>query len=223
MLWAACVCPRPAHAGMPSFVSISAPSAPPPPSPSDGRTALELACVKGHAGVVKLLIDAGCDVNAQDQLGSCALLETCAHGHDDILATLKRAGARRVCLPCVACCSMLAKQCAPPFNHPQLPIMNTRPCRSLDGHKSSVEQAAVLCTAVFEGNLPLLRRLISAGCAVDAGDYDKRTALHISASEGNLQACRLLIEEGGADPLVADRWGHTPLDEGEWAGTSAAI
>lgn len=120
---------------------------------------------------------------------------------------------------------------------------------SLDGSKSSVEQAAVLCTAVFDGNLPLLRRLLTAGVSVDAGDYgaqrvavlgenarslidgtktciecgrlhtdpycpvcgstgqplrpshttDQRTALHISAAEGNLQAVRLLVEEGGAD------------------------
>jgi hypothetical protein len=45
---------------------------------------------------------------------------------------------------------------------------------SLDGSKSSVEQAAVLCTAVFDGNLPLLRRLLTAGVSVDAGDYGAR-------------------------------------------------
>ncbi len=48
--------------------------------------------------------------------------------------------------------------------------------------------AAQLCTCVFEGNLPLLRRLIRAGAAADAGDYDKRTALHIAAAEGNTAA-----------------------------------
>jgi hypothetical protein len=31
----------------------------------------------------------------------------------------------------------------------------------------------------------LLRRLLRAGSPVDIGDYDKRTALHISAAEGN--------------------------------------
>jgi ankyrin repeat protein len=33
--------------------------------------------------------------------------------------------------------------------------------------------------------LQLLRRLLRAGSPVDIGDYDKRTALHISAAEGN--------------------------------------
>jgi len=55
--------------------------------------------------------------------------------------------------------------------------------------------AAQLCTCVFEGNLPLLRRLIRAGAAADAGDYDKRTALHIAAAEGNTAAVKI------TDPL----------------------
>ena len=54
--------------------------------------------------------------------------------------------------------------------------------------------AAQLCTCVFEGNLPLLRRLIRAGAAADAGDYDKRTALHIAAAEGNTAAVRPQLE-----------------------------
>lgn len=50
--------------------------------------------------------------------------------------------------------------------------------------------ASQLCTAVFEGDLPLLRRLLSAGASADVCDYDKRTALHIAAAEGNLAAVR---------------------------------
>lgn len=53
-----------------------------------------------------------------------------------------------------------------------------------------VAMASQLCTAVFEGDLPLLRRLIRAGAAADAGDYDRRTALHIAAAEGNTAAVR---------------------------------
>lgn len=36
-------------------------------------------------------------------------------------------------------------------------------------------------------------------CTAVLPTADKRTALHISAAEGNLQAVRLLVEEGGAD------------------------
>ena len=44
----------------------------------------------------------------------------------------------------------------------------------------------MLCTCVIECDLPLLRRYLRAGAPVDACDYDRRTALHCSAAEGNL-------------------------------------
>jgi hypothetical protein len=75
---------------------------------------------------------------------------------------------------------------------------------SLDGHTSSVEQAAVLCTAVFDGDLPLLRRLIAAGVAVDSGDYGELCGL-VGVDERAL---------GGG--WVAARLGH-PL--GSWGNT----
>ena len=48
---------------------------------------------------------------------------------------------------------------------------------------------------------------------IDAGDYDLRTALHLAASEGNLDAVAFLVDEAGADPSPIDRWGGTPLDD----------
>ena len=55
---------------------------------------------------------------------------------------------------------------------------------------SGVKAATVLCTCVFDGNMPLVKRYLAAGVSIDAGDYDLRTALHISAAEGNLTAVR---------------------------------
>lgn len=54
-----------------------------------------------------------------------------------------------------------------------------------------VEDASLLCTCVYEGNMPKLRRLLRAGLPVNAFDYDRRTATHISAAEGNLTAVGL--------------------------------
>ena len=44
-----------------------------------------------------------------------------------------------------------------------------------------MDEAALLCTCVYHGEMALLRRLLHAGAHVDSGDYDKRTALHIAA------------------------------------------
>ena len=43
-------------------------------------------------------------------------------------------------------------------------------------------------------------------------DYDKRTALHLAASEGHLDMCRFLVGRGAKINRV-DRWGGSPLDD----------
>jgi hypothetical protein len=45
-------------------------------------------------------------------------------------------------------------------------------------------------------------------------DYDRRTALHVSASEGHLKLTTLLLELG-ANPNRSDRWGGSPLDDAQ--------
>lgn len=43
-------------------------------------------------------------------------------------------------------------------------------------------------------------------------DYDRRTALHVAASEGHVSVCKLLVEKG-AKVNRSDRWGGSPLDD----------
>lgn len=43
-------------------------------------------------------------------------------------------------------------------------------------------------------------------------DYDRRTALHVAASEGHVDVCKLLVERG-AKVNRSDRWGGSPLDD----------
>jgi len=73
--------------------------------------------------------------------------------------------------------------------------------------------AADLCDAAFSDDVARLRDFVTEGANVNQGDYDRRTALHIAASEGNLEVVMYLINEAGADPSPVDRWGGTPLDD----------
>jgi len=72
--------------------------------------------------------------------------------------------------------------------------------------------ATTLCQCVFNGDLLMLKRLCKAGININAGDYDRRRAVHIAASEGNLAAVRVL-SECGADLTVRDRWNNSIEDE----------
>lgn len=69
------------------------------------------------------------------------------------------------------------------------------------------QAAGILCQAVFQGDLPLLKRLVEAGIDVNAADYDRRTATHVAAAENNAVAVRLLTEHG-ANLALPDRWGN---------------
>lgn len=56
-----------------------------------GHTALMIAAAEGHAEVVRLLIDAGADIDAVDAEGSTALWLARSNGHLDVAAALAQA------------------------------------------------------------------------------------------------------------------------------------
>ena len=53
-----------------------------------------------------------------------------------------------------------------------------------------------MCTAVFEGDVTMLKRLLHAGAPPGTADYDARTSLHIAAAEGNIAAVSILFTTG---------------------------
>lgn len=69
------------------------------------------------------------------------------------------------------------------------------------------------CNAAASGNVDALRAIHKAGGNVAIGDYDKRTATHLAASENQLKVLQFLVDECRVDPSPLDRWGGTPLDD----------
>merc|ERR1712146_296267 len=76
--------------------------------------------------------------------------------------------------------------------------------------------------AAAQGDVQALLSAINAGTDVFAGDYDKRTSLHLAAAEGHEETLRFLIDSIPSDGLChskmdilasTDRWGGTPLDD----------
>ena len=75
-----------------------------------------------------------------------------------------------------------------------------------DEEKASGE----LCELARKGDLESIRLLLQCKCSVDAMDYDKRSCLHLAASEGNVLIVEALLD-AGATINVTDRWDGTPL------------
>jgi serine/threonine protein kinase/ankyrin repeat protein len=71
-----------------------------------------------------------------------------------------------------------------------------------------------LLQAAARGDQLAMDRLLRARPKhVNFRDYDRRTALHVAASEGHLHICQYLIENKQAAINRSDRWGGSPLDD----------
>jgi len=72
-----------------------------------------------------------------------------------------------------------------------------------------------MCYAAGNGDLEQVKHIIEEkGVDVNMADYDGRTALHLAASEGQVEVVNYLIGRG-ADVTLKDRWGGTPLSDAE--------
>jgi ankyrin repeat protein len=72
----------------------------------------------------------------------------------------------------------------------------------------------ILLQASARGDHHTLQELLSTQQThVNFRDYDRRTALHVAASEGHLATVQYLIEQWGARINRSDRWGGSPLDD----------
>ena len=80
-----------------------------------------------------------------------------------------------------------------------------------------------LISACVEGDVEEVRSLLKYGkIDLNSSDHDRRTPLHIAASEGQAEIVRLLCEKG-ADVDAKDRWGSQPLDAAVFAKNSKCI
>ena len=74
------------------------------------------------------------------------------------------------------------------------------------------EAISSLLFAACENDINTLQTMIMKDIDLDISDYDKRTALHVAASEGHLEAVKYLVENG-ANTKVLDRFKNTPLED----------
>ena len=61
-----------------------------------------------------------------------------------------------------------------------------------------------------DGELEKIKEIVNK-VDINGSDYDKRTGLHLAASEGHIDVVRFLLENGAE--IKKDRWKHTAIDE----------
>ena len=83
-------------------------------------------------------------------------------------------------------------------------------------------QNAKLCESVRAGDLLGVRAALAGGADLKATDYDKRTPLHLAASEGRAILATFLIDKG-ADVNAKDRGASSALDDAEREGHADVI
>ena len=66
--------------------------------------------------------------------------------------------------------------------------------------------AVRLCKAAAVGDVGLITEILDQGASVDDKDYDGRTALHLAAARGQLEAVRFLIGKARAEKLLCPCW-----------------
>ena len=67
--------------------------------------------------------------------------------------------------------------------------------------------------AAAEGDLGELKRLLIQGVSPNTSDYDRRTILHLAASEGNYAIVKYLLKYHDVNANARDRWGNTAVDD----------
>ena len=85
---------------------------------------------------------------------------------------------------------------------------------TLDVKLVGAEQAGTaLLYAVAKADMPAIELMLKNNPQlVNFSDYDKRTPLHVAASEGQLAVVKLLLYKYSAQ-FRTDRWGGTALDD----------
>ncbi|CAN9211420.1 unnamed protein product [Alternaria alternata] len=185
----------------------------------NGETALHWAAIKGNKVLVRLLVDKGADVKAEDN-NRKTVLHLAAQGADEVLVRLLVDKGADIKAKDKNGQTVL-HEAAKGGNEAVVRLLVDRGAdvKAKDNHGQMV-----LHEAVKGGNEAVVRLLVDEGVDIEAKGNDGKTVLHEAARRGNEAVVRLLVDKG-ADIKAKDDNGQTVLHVAalSWRGNEAVV
>jgi ankyrin repeat protein len=174
------------------------------------------ACMTGNNDpeILKLVIEAGANVNHLDPKGGSAVFLCAQHNRPDFMRILFKYGALPAPKPSVGHNDARQRNSAP--IHIAASRNNTGAMKVLLEHGADVNQkiltsgATALILAAHTGFIEAMKVLVDFDADLDAYDLDRRTALHKACESGHLKAVELLLDNFATVDCI-DQKGYTPL------------
>ncbi len=205
-------------------------------NPKPHRSLVHMAAASGHPEAMKLLLDHGAAIDAEDEYEYTALNWAASRGCTPMLRVLLRYGAdinhmprdnftplRDACTEgCADTVRLLLKKGARvseggsnPLNLATLKGFATTTKVLLEHGVKCNEFGYVygppLLMATLAGHAGIVRHLLQRGARANLGNGDQHYALTAAASRGEPRIVRELLKHG-ADPTLPDKEGKTALD-----------
>ncbi|PHT53660.1 Potassium channel GORK [Capsicum baccatum] len=183
----------------------------------ESELAMRLNCAAHDGDLYRLsrLIGAGAEPNRTDYDGRSPLHVSASKGHGDVTVFLIQRGVEINARDNFGCTPLL-EAVKNGHDHVASLLVEAGALLGIDN------DGTCLCEAVAKRDLDYLRRLLANGINPNSKNYDLRTPLHLSASEG-LFPISVLLLEAGASVFAVDRWGKSPLDEARVGGNKNLI
>ncbi|KAF6782827.1 ankyrin repeat domain-containing protein 52 [Colletotrichum sojae] len=170
-----------------------------------GRTALGAACDKGNLEAVRLVMEAGANIDMVDHRRRTPIYAASHNGHVDVIKILLEKGAD---------VSVASQSGWTPLNAASdgghLEVIKVLLEKGADVSVADNDGWTPLNAASSKGHLEVVKVLLEKGADISVASQSGWTPLNAASYGGHLEVVKVLLEKG-ADISVADNDGWTPL------------